>query len=157
MNRVVFSLVGSFACFSLLSADLHISDITPQGRLEVQGVFTNGVVTVERSRSVQGPWTSERSAFSTDGSARFDVGLDGKAGIFRTRAVDLDEVQGPWTLQLEDIRDLEALVAKFSVTEGQEIITGPFKALRAIKDGDAVAAASEKEKKALEAQGTGSS
>jgi HlyD family secretion protein len=40
---------------------------------------------------------------------------------------------------------------------GQEIITGPFKALRSIKDGDKVRVATEKERKALEAQGTGSS
>jgi len=40
---------------------------------------------------------------------------------------------------------------------GQEIITGPFKALRTIKDGDPVTVATEKERKALEAQGPGSS
>jgi HlyD family secretion protein len=40
---------------------------------------------------------------------------------------------------------------------GQEIVTGPFKALRSIKDGDKVLVATEKERKALEAQGTGSS
>jgi HlyD family secretion protein len=40
---------------------------------------------------------------------------------------------------------------------GQEIVTGPFKALRSIKDGDKVIVATEKERKALEAQGTGSS
>jgi HlyD family secretion protein len=40
---------------------------------------------------------------------------------------------------------------------GQEIITGPFKALRTIKDGDRVSVMSEKEKKTLEAQGAGSS
>jgi HlyD family secretion protein len=40
---------------------------------------------------------------------------------------------------------------------GQEIITGPFKALRSIKDGDRVVVATEKERKALEAQGTGTS
>jgi HlyD family secretion protein len=38
---------------------------------------------------------------------------------------------------------------------GQEIITGPFKALRSIKDGDRVTVATEKERKALETQGTG--
>jgi len=42
------------------------------------------------------------------------------------------------------------------VTTGQEVITGPFKALRAIKDGDRVTKATEKERKALETQGTGS-
>jgi HlyD family secretion protein len=40
---------------------------------------------------------------------------------------------------------------------GQEIVTGPFKALRSIKDGDRVLAATEKERKALEAQGAGAS
>jgi HlyD family secretion protein len=40
---------------------------------------------------------------------------------------------------------------------GQEIVTGPFKALRTIKDGDKVVVATEKERKALEAQGTGTS
>jgi HlyD family secretion protein len=46
---------------------------------------------------------------------------------------------------------------KEGVQTGQEIITGPFKALRAIKDGDRVSVMSEKDRKALEAQGTGSS
>jgi HlyD family secretion protein len=40
---------------------------------------------------------------------------------------------------------------------GEEIVSGPFKALREIKDGDKVKKMSEKEKKAAEAQGTGSS
>jgi HlyD family secretion protein len=40
---------------------------------------------------------------------------------------------------------------------GQEIITGPFKALRTIKDGDRVSVMTEKEQKALESQGAGSS
>lgn len=40
---------------------------------------------------------------------------------------------------------------------GQEIVTGPFKALRTIKDGDKVLVATEKERKALEAEGKGSS
>jgi HlyD family secretion protein len=40
---------------------------------------------------------------------------------------------------------------------GEEIITGPFKALRKIKDGDAVSRMSEKERKAAEAEGAGTS
>jgi HlyD family secretion protein len=40
---------------------------------------------------------------------------------------------------------------------GEEIITGPFKALRQVKEGDLVKPMSEKEKKAAEAEGTGSS
>jgi HlyD family secretion protein len=40
---------------------------------------------------------------------------------------------------------------------GEEIITGPFKALRQVKEGDLVKPMSEKEKKAAQAEGTGSS
>jgi HlyD family secretion protein len=43
------------------------------------------------------------------------------------------------------------------VPAGEEIITGPFKALREIKDGDRVKKMSEKEKKAAEGQGAGTS
>ena len=40
---------------------------------------------------------------------------------------------------------------------GQEVITGPFKALREIKDGDRVKRMSEEQRKAAEAEGAGSS
>jgi HlyD family secretion protein len=43
------------------------------------------------------------------------------------------------------------------VQPGDEIITGPFKALRQIKDGDKVKRMSDKEKKAAEAEGAGAS
>ncbi len=43
------------------------------------------------------------------------------------------------------------------VPAGEEIVTGPFKALREIKDGDRVKKMSDKEKKAAEAQGAGTS
>ncbi len=43
------------------------------------------------------------------------------------------------------------------VAAGEEIVTGPFKALREIKDGDRVKKMSEKEKKAAEGQGAGTS
>ena len=43
------------------------------------------------------------------------------------------------------------------VKPGEEIITGPFKALRQIKDGDRVKRMSEKERKAAEGEGAGTS
>jgi HlyD family secretion protein len=43
------------------------------------------------------------------------------------------------------------------VPAGEEIVTGPFKALREIKNGDRVKKMSEKEKKAAEGQGAGTS
>jgi len=43
------------------------------------------------------------------------------------------------------------------VQTGEEIITGPFKALRQIKEGDRVKPMSEEEKKAAQAEGSGSS
>ncbi len=41
--------------------------------------------------------------------------------------------------------------------KGQRIVTGPFKAIRQIKDGDRVSEMSDKERKAAEAQGAGAS
>jgi HlyD family secretion protein len=43
------------------------------------------------------------------------------------------------------------------IPAGEEIVTGPFKALREIKEGDRVKKMSEKEKKAAEGQGAGTS
>jgi HlyD family secretion protein len=43
------------------------------------------------------------------------------------------------------------------LSAGQEVITGPFKALREIKDGDRVKRMSEEQRKAAEAEGAGSS
>jgi HlyD family secretion protein len=43
------------------------------------------------------------------------------------------------------------------IQPGEEVITGPFKALRQIKDGDRVKRMSDKERKAAEAEGAGAS
>ena len=49
----------------------------------------------------------------------------------------------------------ELMVEVDGIKPGQQIVTGPFKALRQVKDGDRVKVMSEKEKKAAEAQGPG--
>jgi HlyD family secretion protein len=49
----------------------------------------------------------------------------------------------------------ELMVEVDGVEPGQQIVTGPFKALRQVKDKDRVKVMSEKEKKAAEAQGPG--
>lgn len=49
----------------------------------------------------------------------------------------------------------ELMVEVDGIQPGQQIVSGPFKALRQIKDGDRVKVLSEKEKKAVEAQGPG--
>ena len=46
---------------------------------------------------------------------------------------------------------------KKGLKDGQEIVTGPFKTLRSIKDGDLVKPMPEKKKKELEAEGKGAS
>ena len=50
--------------------------------------------------------------------------------------------------------DLVVEVAS-GLEKGQQIVTGPFKAIRQIKDGDRVSIMSDKEKKAAEAKGAG--
>ena len=49
----------------------------------------------------------------------------------------------------------ELMVEVEGIESGQQIVTGPFKALRQVKEGDRVKVMSEKEKKAAEAQGPG--
>jgi HlyD family secretion protein len=49
----------------------------------------------------------------------------------------------------------ELMVEVDGVKPGEQIVTGPFKALRQVKEGDRVKVMSEKEKKAAEAQGPG--
>ncbi len=49
----------------------------------------------------------------------------------------------------------ELMVEVEGIVAGREIVTGPFQALRKVKDGDRVKVMSEKEKKAAEAQGPG--
>jgi HlyD family secretion protein len=49
----------------------------------------------------------------------------------------------------------ELMVEVEGIKPGQEIVTGPFKALREVKDGARVKVMSEKEKKAAQAQGPG--
>jgi HlyD family secretion protein len=49
----------------------------------------------------------------------------------------------------------ELMVEADGVTPGQQIVTGPFKAIRQVKDGDRVKVMSDKEKKAAEAQEPG--
>ena len=51
----------------------------------------------------------------------------------------------------------ELIVEVTGLQPGEEIVTGPFKALRQIKDGDRVKPMSEKERKAAEAEGAGTS
>jgi HlyD family secretion protein len=51
----------------------------------------------------------------------------------------------------------DLVVEAMGVKAGEEIVTGPFKALREIKDGDRIEQMSEKERKAAEGEGSGSS
>ncbi len=51
----------------------------------------------------------------------------------------------------------ELIVEATGLAPGEEIVSGPFKALREIKDGDRVEKMSEKERKAAEAEGAGTS
>jgi HlyD family secretion protein len=51
----------------------------------------------------------------------------------------------------------DLVVEAKGVKAGEEIVTGPFKALREIKDGDRIEQMSEKERKAAEGEGSGSS
>ena len=108
-------LVGSLACVLCCRAsDLQISLPSHPGEIAVQGAYPGGVVTVERASRVEGAWTPVRSVFSTDGTARAVLEASGPGGFFRARAVDLEGVSGPWTLESADILDLATMAAVLS-------------------------------------------
>jgi len=82
-------IVGSFAVLASHGGDLRISSFASDGTLIVTNAFTNGVVTVEKTSTVDGQWLPEKSAFSLGPVAQLKLDLSGNAAFFRARAVDL--------------------------------------------------------------------
>jgi len=82
----------------------------------------------------------------------------------KTEAGRLKTEDGVWAIEGGKVKFVpvrtglagELMVEVEGIKVGQQIVTGPFKALRQVKDGDRVKVMSEKEKKAAEAQASGS-
>ncbi len=87
-------LVVSFAALALLGDDFGILSFARDGTLVVSNAFTNGVVTLEKSSALGGPWVPAKNVFSVSSVTQFNEGLSGGAGFFRPLAVDLTGPRG---------------------------------------------------------------
>src|SRR6266700_848511 len=80
---------GGFAVLASYGGDLRISSLASDGTLIVTNAFTNGVVTVEKTSTVDGQWLPEKNVFSLGPIAQLKLDLSGNAAFFRALAVDL--------------------------------------------------------------------
>jgi len=89
--------------------DLQIISFTADGTLQVTNSFSNGVVTVEKALSPEGPWTVEKNVFSTDVVAQASLQLSNQSAFYRTLAVDLSGGLPGWTNLVESYGTLSAV------------------------------------------------
>lgn len=87
---------GSFAC-----AELRIDSISPDGRVQINGLFTNGVCTVERAAGIAGPWGAAKNTFSTNAKAELSMSFTNSVSFYRALAVDLSNGREGFTNLVE--------------------------------------------------------
>jgi sugar lactone lactonase YvrE len=89
VKKLSWIVVGSFAALAAHASDLRISSFVGDGTLTVTNTFTNGVVTVEKTSTVDGHWLPEKNVFSLGSIAQLKLALSGDTAFFRALAVDL--------------------------------------------------------------------
>src|SRR5712692_4003721 len=89
VKKLSWIVLGSFAALASCGGDLRISSLASDGTLIVTNTFTNGVVTVEKTSTVDGLWLPEKNVFSLGPIARLKLALSGDTAFFRALAVDL--------------------------------------------------------------------
>src|SRR2546428_5197988 len=88
-KKLSWIVVGSFAALASYGGDLRITSLASDGTLIVTNAFTNGVVAVEKTSTVDGQWLPEKNAFSLGSIAQLKLALSGDTAFFRALAVDL--------------------------------------------------------------------
>src|SRR6266581_3883104 len=89
VKKLSWIVVGSLAALASSGGDLRISSLASDGTLIVTNAFPNGVVTVEKTSTVDGQWLPEKNVFSLGPIAQLKLDLSGNAAFFRALAVDL--------------------------------------------------------------------
>src|SRR5713226_6583820 len=89
VKKLSWIVVGSLAALASSGGDLRISSLASDGTLIVTNTFTNGVVTVEKTSTVDGQWLPEKNVFSLGPIAQLKLALSGNTAFFRALAVDL--------------------------------------------------------------------
>jgi hypothetical protein len=85
------SLLTGAVC---LADDLQITALKRDGTLNLANTFTNGVVTVLKAASLDGPWQPEKNVFSTGAATRANLTLADPAAFYRGLALDLTGPDG---------------------------------------------------------------
>jgi hypothetical protein len=96
MNRlppILFLVLLNFT-FRVLADDFRITAFSREGTMSLANAFTNGVVTIEKAGTVDGPWLPEENVFSTEPTIQCKLEIPAANGFFRPLAVDLSGQDG---------------------------------------------------------------
>src|SRR5260221_726255 len=88
-NLIFIFLLSGATVLDSRADDLQIALFTRNGTLVVTNAFTNGVLTVEKALTPNGPWFPVQNAFSITGGSQFSASISNAAGFYRAVAVDL--------------------------------------------------------------------
>jgi hypothetical protein len=91
VNKLLWVLLFSPAGLPCYADDLGIGSFTRDGALVVTNTFTNGVVTLEKSSNVNGPWLPEANVYSFESSTQLNVTITGNSAFYRVVGVDLSD------------------------------------------------------------------
>src|SRR2546428_6204644 len=101
-KKLSWMVVGSFAALASYGGDLRISSLASDGTLIVTNTFTNGVVTVEKTSTVDGQWLPEKNVFSLGSIAQLKLALSGNTAFFRALAMELSGGDAGFTKLTEE-------------------------------------------------------
>ncbi len=87
--KLLFRLAAVCLCALSAAAQLQITSFNSTGNLTTTGIYSNGVLTVERAEDMAGPWLPAKNIFTAGGAAQMSLGATSETGFFRALAVDL--------------------------------------------------------------------
>src|ERR1035438_8311493 len=75
--------------FGVLGGDFRVTAFSSNGDMTLTNAFMNGVVTIEKAATVEGPWSPEKNLFSTQPTVRCKLEMGASNAFFRPLALDL--------------------------------------------------------------------
>ena len=112
MTKLMLALMGGLTTILATAADLRITSLGRAGDLTVSNTIPNGVLTVEKAASPQGPWLAGKSIFTLGSTAAVQVPLAPGAGFYRTLAVDVSGATNSWVFAPSEIINLDVVAAQ---------------------------------------------
>lgn len=127
MRTLVSLLWLSWVATTAFSAQPLIEGISSTGTLTVQNPVLGSILTLETSSLDRSGWTALQSQFGTNATVTFHPSLTAKSQLFRVALNDVTSIEGPWTLQPEDIADLPSLVTRMWPVETSDALAGTYR------------------------------